>query len=156
MRHKEFMRELKGGCLCGAVEYVIPDALQYAGYCHCSECRRFSGSIFSAFGGIPKASFRLLKGAENIRHYHKSAHTVLGFCSVCGSSLYADKPQKAMLHLRLGTLHDLPSLTPQTHAFVGSKVPWYDIQDGLMQSEKGSSLRRPPATSFDADAPAPG
>jgi hypothetical protein len=140
------MKELKGGCLCGAIEYVIPDALQYAGYCHCSECRRFSGSIFSAFGGIPKTSFQILKGSENIRHYQKSPHTVLGFCAICGSSLYADKPQKGMVHLRLGTLHDVPSLTPQTHAFVGSKVPWYQIQDNLQQFETASSASRPSST----------
>jgi len=136
------MKTLKGGCLCGAVEYSIPDALQYAGYCHCSECRRFSGSIFSAFGGIPKESFHIAKGAENIKHYQKSANTVLGFCNVCGSSLYADKPQKGMIHLRLGTLHDVPSLTPQTHAFVGSKVPWYQIKDDLKQFEAGSSASK--------------
>lgn len=42
-------KTLRGRCLCGAVEYQIPDTLEYAGYCHCSECRRFSGSAFSAF-----------------------------------------------------------------------------------------------------------
>lgn len=138
------MNELKGGCLCGAIEYVIPDALQYAGYCHCSECRRFSGSIFSAFGGIPKSDFRVVKGIEHIKHYRKSEKTVLGFCSECGSSLYADKPQRGMVHLRLGSLHDTPSLTPQTHAFVGSKVPWYDIKDGLVQFDQGSSISKQP------------
>ena len=129
------MRTLKGGCLCGAVEYEIPDALLYAGYCYCSECRRFSGSPFSAFGGISKADFRLLKGAQSIKHYAKNANTMLGFCSVCGSSLYAAKTQREMINLRLGTLRDTPSLAPQAHAFVGSKVPWYDIRDDLVQFE---------------------
>ena len=148
------MRMLRGGCLCGAVEYEIPDALQYAGYCHCSECRRFSGSPFSAFGGIPKASFRLLKGAESIKHYAKSANTTLGFCSICGSSLYAEKTQREMINLRLGTLRDIPSLAPQAHAFVGSKVPWDEIRDGLIQFEGAPSLSQwpkisPQGTSFD-------
>ncbi len=75
---------------------------------------------------------------ESIKHYPKSEDTVLGFCSICGSSLYADKPQRGMVHLRLGTLFDTPSLVPQTHAFVGSKVPWYAIQDGLPEFEAAS------------------
>lgn len=129
------MKELKGGCLCGAVGYTMPDAFVYAGYCHCSECRRFSGSLFSAFGGIPQTNFHLAKGKEKIKHYPKSNNSILIFCSICGSSLYAEKPQKSMVHVRLGTLFDIPTLKPQAHIFVGSKVPWYQIQDGLPQFE---------------------
>ena len=129
------MKELRGGCLCKAIEYSSPDALQYAGYCHCSDCRKFSGSIFSTYGGIPKESFRLLKGAENIRRYKKTEDTILCFCATCGSSLYADKPKRGTVNLRLGTLFDMPTLTPQVHAFVGSKVPWYEIKDGLTQHQ---------------------
>ena len=127
------MKMLRGCCLCGAVQFRIPDALQYARYCHCSECRHFSGSAFSAFGGIPKADFELVRGADAIAHYAKSVDTVLGFCSVCGSSLYADKPQRGMLHLRLGSLLDAPSLRPQAHVYAATKAPWFDIHDGLPQ-----------------------
>ena len=146
------MRTLKGGCLCGAVEYEIPDALLYAGYCHCSECRRFSGSAFSVFGGISKGDFRLLKGDESIKHYAKNANTVLGFCSICGSSLYAAKTQREMINLRLGTLRDVPSLAPQAHAFVVSKAPWYEIRDDLVQFEGAPSASQWPRTSPDGTA----
>jgi hypothetical protein len=134
------MKQLKGACLCGAVEYTIPDALRYAGYCHCSECRRFSGSASSAFGGIPKERFRLLKGEHAIRHYAKSAATVLAFCGTCGSSLYADKPQRGLLHLRLGSLLDEPSLAPQAHAHVASKAAWHEIGDDLPRFDGPSNL----------------
>ncbi|MDR3418195.1 MAG: GFA family protein [Nevskia sp.] len=131
-------KELHGGCLCGAVEYAVADALQYARYCHCSECRRFSGSAFSAFGGVAKADFRLLKGAEHVGLYPKSGDTVLAFCRTCGSSLYADKPRRGMVHLRLGTLRDAPALWPQAHVHVASKAPWYEIGDDLPQYETTS------------------
>ena len=102
---------------------------------------------FSAFGGISKADFRLLKGAESIKHYAKNANTILGFCSVCGSSLYAAKTQREMINLRLGTLRDTPSLAPQAHAFVGSKVPWYEIRDDLVQFEGAPSPSQWPSPS---------
>jgi hypothetical protein len=86
------MRELRGGCLCGAVQYTVTDSFKYAGYCHCSECRRFSGSAFSAFGGVSIPDFHLVKGAEAITHYKKSENTILAFCRICGSSLYGEKP----------------------------------------------------------------
>lgn len=133
------MKELHGRCLCGAIEYSVADNFQYMGFCHCSECRRFSGSAFSAMGGVPSTSFHVLKGQESIAHYEKSKDSVMGFCSVCGSSLYALKPQKGMVHLRLGTLDETPSMKPQFHSYVGSKVPWHQIGDALPQFEAGRS-----------------
>ncbi len=133
------MKELHGRCLCGAVEYAVADDFKYMGFCHCSECRKFSGSAFSAMGGVTAASFRVLKGHESIAHYNKSKDTVLGFCRACGSSLYAQKPQKGMVHLRLGTLDEAPSVKPQFHSYVGSKVPWHHIGDDLPQFEAGRS-----------------
>jgi hypothetical protein len=127
------LNRLSGRCLCGAVEFTLPDDLAYAGYCHCSDCRRFSGSAFSAFGGIDEARFSIVRGAELISHYPKTADTVLGFCSVCGSSLYAKKPRRQMVHLRLGALDQTPSLRPQAHSYVGSKAEWFAICDGLPQ-----------------------
>lgn len=131
------MKQIQGHCLCGAVEYQVPDDFKYVGFCHCSDCRRFSGSAFSALGGIPTASFQVLKGQESIATYVKSESTVLAFCRVCGSSLYAEKPQKSMVHLRLGTLNEAPSLAPQFHSYVGSKAAWEQINDGLPQFEAG-------------------
>jgi hypothetical protein len=56
------MRTLKGGCLCGAVEYDIPDTLVHAGYGYCSECRRFSGSPVSAFWRNPEGPLSIAQG----------------------------------------------------------------------------------------------
>lgn len=137
------MKELSGRCLCGAVRYAVPDALHYAGYCHCSDCRRFSGSAFSAMGGLPLAQLRILEGAEHIARYVKSGQTVLCFCRNCGSSLYAEKPQRGMVHLRLGTLDEAPALAPQFHSYVASKAPWYAIEDDLPQHPAGRTPARP-------------
>lgn len=137
------MKQLQGRCLCGAVEYSVPDDLQYAGYCHCSDCRRFSGSAFSAMGGVPITELRILKGADHIARYVKSGETVLCFCRNCGSSLYAEKPRRGMAHLRLGTLDEAPSLAPQFHSYVASKAPWYEIRDGLPQHAAGRNASPP-------------
>jgi hypothetical protein len=131
------MRRISGRCLCGAVAYSVSDNFKYSGYCHCSDCRRFSGSAFSAMGGLEKEDFHILKGQEHIATYVKSENTVLAFCRTCGSSLYAEKPKKNMIHLRLGTLDESPGVTPQFHSFVGSKASWDHIGDDLPQFEAG-------------------
>jgi hypothetical protein len=89
--------------------------------------------------GIPTDEFRITEGADVVRQYTKSAQTVLAFCGQCGSSLYAAKPQRGMIHLRLGTLDEAPSLRPQFHSYVGSKAEWDTICDGLPQYEAGRS-----------------
>ena len=129
------MKELKGRCLCGDVEYSIPDNLIYAGYCHCSECRRWTGSPFSASGGVPTLDFKLTKGRDNLICYKKGQHTLSYFCKSCSSMLYGDVEDYDMTFILLGTLDVSPSLKPQWHIYTGSKVEWYEITDNLPQHE---------------------
>jgi hypothetical protein len=89
--------------------------------------------------GIATEEFRLVTGEASLKRFIKSEHTVLAFCGHCGSSLYAEKPKRGMLHLRLGTLDGMPSLRPQFHSFVASKAEWDTICDGLPQYEAGRS-----------------
>ena len=100
------MKKIAGRCLCGSVQYEVNDNFQYSGFCHCSDCRRFSGSASSAMAGIPVEEFNLIQGEASLKRFIKSENTVLAFCSNCGSRLYAEKPKRGMLHLRIGTLDD--------------------------------------------------
>ena len=43
---KSNARMLAGECFCGAVRYAVADAFAYALNCHCSNCRRTTGSAF--------------------------------------------------------------------------------------------------------------
>ena len=130
------MKTIVGRCLCGKVSFKFPDKLEYAGYCHCSECRRFSGSIFSVTGGIGINEITIIKGGDSISRYRKTDQSIMCFCKNCGSSLFVEKPLRSMVHIRFGALEDVPSLEPQAHVFVGSKIPWYKITDDLPQYEE--------------------
>ena len=52
---------LVGGCQCGAVRYTVADAFSYAAICHCSGCRKATGSAFKAFAGIQREKLRSRK-----------------------------------------------------------------------------------------------
>ena len=80
-------RRLKGACLCGAVEYSVADAFVYAANCHCSQCRRATGSAFKPFAGIAREKLSLTKGADAVMTYgDDQGHDV--HCGRCGSLLY--------------------------------------------------------------------
>ena len=51
---------LTGRCLCGQVAYEIDGEIGPIDFCHCSYCRRASGSAFASNASILKASFTLL------------------------------------------------------------------------------------------------
>ena len=63
--------QITGGCLCGAVRYACDDEPGTAGYCHCSDCRRVSGSAFGVSVPVAASAFRITKGTP--KSYTKAA-----------------------------------------------------------------------------------
>lgn len=131
------MTQLTGSCLCGAVVIQVPDEFEYMGNCHCSECRKFTGSDYSSVGGISSSKYQLVQGQGALATYQKSEETELTFCQYCGSSLFSRKLKTGKHNIRLGILDSVPTHKPNFHIFVGSKAPWLEIGDDLTQFEKG-------------------
>jgi hypothetical protein len=127
-------RKLSGKCLCGAVQYAVADEFRYALNCHCSNCRRATGSAFKPFAGIENDKLALTAGADKLLIFggeeNHDAH-----CSVCGSLLYSLVRNGGYVHVPMGTLVDTPAIRPTAHIFVGSKAPWFAITDDLPQHE---------------------
>jgi hypothetical protein len=125
-------KPLAGKCFCGAVQYAVPDAFRYAMNCHCSNCRRTTGSAFKPFAGIERDKFALTQGQDGLLIYGSdNAHDA--HCGKCGSLLYSVVRDGAWVHVAMGTLVDEPSIRPQRHIFVSSKAPWHTITDDLPQ-----------------------
>ena len=123
---------LRGECLCRQVGYAVPDAFAYALNCHCSNCRRSTGSAFKPFAGIAADQLAVVRGAGEIMRYgngpNHDAH-----CRHCGSLLWSLVREGRYVHVTLGTLIDTPSIRPQAHIFVAFKAAWHSICDGLPQ-----------------------
>lgn len=128
-------RRLVGSCLCGTVRFSVPDAFNYALNCHCSQCRRATGSAFKPFAGIERNQFAVTAGSDSLLIFgEEAAHDAR--CRKCGSLLYSVVRDGAYVHVTLGTLLDTPTIRPTAHIFVGSKAPWYTITDQLPQHEE--------------------
>ena len=136
-------KTLAGKCYCGAVHYEVADAFRYAMNCHCSNCRRTTGSAFKPFAGIERDKLRITAGADMLMTFgDDTAHDVR--CRRCGSYLYSVVREAKFVHLALGTLADAPSIRPNKHIFVGSKAPWFTITDDLPQWQEHVVPGRPP------------
>ena len=137
---KSNARILAGECFCRAVGYAVADEFAYAMNCHCSGCRRATGSAFKPFAGLARDRLSVTKGVDKLTIYGGEAnHDV--HCAQCGSLLYSVMRDGAFVHVAMGTLVDSPSIRPTAHIFVGSKAPWFAITDDLPQYH-GHLVRR--------------
>jgi hypothetical protein len=131
---KKSVRTVRGACLCGAVCYAVADEFVYAANCHCSNCRRATGSAFKPFAGVARAKLAIMAGADNLMILgEENGHDAR--CKTCGSLLYSVVRDGAFVHVAMGTLVDDPTIRPNQHIFVGSKAPWHTIADNLPQFE---------------------
>lgn len=129
---------IEGGCLCGGVRFRLKGKLGPAAYCHCQQCRRASGSAFAANAPARTAYFELTSGNDLVSEYESSPGKFRAFCRLCGSPIYSRRDAEPDIRrIRLGTLDSDPDRRPFAHFWVGSKAPWYSIEDSLPQYPEG-------------------
>jgi hypothetical protein len=121
---------VRGSCLCGGVRFEITAPFRRANYCHCSRCRKHSGSGALAQGRVPREGFKLLSGGELIEVFRPPDGMAKAFCRRCGASLFGGTwPEGPEVSIRLGALEDDPGIRPQYHSFVESKAAWEELCD---------------------------
>jgi hypothetical protein len=127
-----------GSCLCGGVRFEVDLPFVRAGNCHCSRCRKHSGTFGGTQGRVPREQFRLLAGEELIRVFRPAGGMVKAFCSECGSSLFGGEwPDGREVSIRLGSLDGDPEIRPQWHQFVDSKAVWHELPDDGLPRHAG-------------------
>jgi hypothetical protein len=136
---------VRGSCLCRGVRFEATPPFIRASHCHCSRCRKHSGTFGLTQARLPRDRFRLLQGEDLLRVYGKGEGAVKVFCSVCGSSLFGgDWPDGDEVSIRMGAFDDDPGIRPQFHTFVGSRAPWDEIADDLPRHPEAWNPSGPP------------
>lgn len=127
---------LKGGCLCGKVRVeVTGDVEHQPEACHCSMCRKQSGHVLSAVN-VRRDALTVV-GEEHVRWFRSSDKVERGFCSACGSTLFWKPTIEGyqFTAVAMGLFDGPTGLRLAKHTFVGDKGDYYDIGDGVPQSE---------------------
>jgi hypothetical protein len=130
---------MQGRCNCGTVafEFEIDPAIFGVFVCHCSICRRSTGSNGVAVVLVDNSRFRWTAGEAQIATWRKpDGDWQKWFCRVCGSPLPgANDATRMFVPAGLITAGG-EALKVIHHIWVGSKANWDEIGDsGKQHSE---------------------
>ena len=121
-----------GKCLCGCVQFQISGPISSIIHCHCSLCRKSSGTAYATNGFVYKADFIITEGTDNLTSYETKPGMYRHFCTTCGSPVYSSKDiDKERIRLRLGLLDDAILERPSAHIFMASRANWDEIDANI-------------------------
>jgi hypothetical protein len=127
-------RVATGECNCGAVRFEIDGDLAGIFVCHCSICRRSTGSNGIAVVVFPKERFRWLQGQDRVATWQKpGTQWQTWFCSVCGSPVPGENDSTRMFAPAGSITQGGEALRVRHHIWVASKAPWDEIGDAGQQ-----------------------
>lgn len=117
---------LTGSCFCGALKYRVKGEPTRFFHCHCSRCRKASGTGHSSNLFVEKGSLEWEGDTSLIRNYKlpEAERFTRTFCDTCGGPLPREIPHIGMVFVPAGTLDDEPNIRPQARIFQDSKMSW--------------------------------
>ncbi len=126
---------LKGNCLCGEVSFELSGELPSIYQCHCSLCRKVSGSSSNSALIVEASKFKWRSGERQIRSFSTSSGFKSEFCCQCGSPVPNISPSGDSYWVPAGLLSEPVDTKVSAHVYVGSHASWDVgfINDGIPQ-----------------------
>ncbi|WP_372761350.1 GFA family protein [Pseudoalteromonas sp.] len=121
-----------GSCLCNAIKVKLTGSIDSIIHCHCSLCRKNSGTAYATNGFVNAEDFYVIDPENKLTHFEFKQGKLRHFCSVCASPIFSsnsDNPTK--LRIRLGILDTDIKERPMSHNFVSSKANWENMDAKL-------------------------
>lgn len=132
--------EFEGGCLCQAVRIRAVGSPLGVVYCHCGDCRLWSGAPVTTFVGYATEQVRMLGGEPET--YASSPGVKRSFCGSCGTSFsYEDEKLPGEIYFSVGIFDEPKSFEPQGHSWFSSRLSWLSIEDDTPRYEESSRPR---------------
>lgn len=115
---------LRGGCLCGAVGFEVQGETLGVYQCHCSACRRITGSNANASCIVARDDLAWTRGESHVRSYVHGSGYRSDFCATCGSPAPNIMRNGTHYWVPAGALQDTERLCLRVHLCVASKAAW--------------------------------
>lgn len=122
-------KKLKGTCLCGNVEFEISGKISSIYKCHCSLCRKATGTSSNAASIVDKKRLTWIKGERNITKFEQQSGFRSSFCSKCGAPVPNIIKTTDKYWIPVGMLEETDDFKVVAELFVDSKMGWSQSTD---------------------------
>lgn len=146
---------IAGHCHCGAVGFALEGEALYADWCHCSNCRKWSGAFADPSVLVRIEAILDVAGAEHQRAYSPPGFATRAFCARCGGPAPLPQADRRGIVVPMGMLDGDPGVRPLLHKQVAFKAPWVELTDGLPRYPHWPDPWRPRPPGLDAHAADP-
>jgi hypothetical protein len=113
---------LNGQCLCKKVTIKASNVEEHIDACHCTMCRKWSGSALLAVDCGQEVSFG---GQTNITTYDSSEWAERGFCQHCGTHLFYKLKHNQKYIVPVGLFDTDSQFDFKTQIFIEEKPEYY-------------------------------
>lgn len=119
-----------GSCLCGAARFQISGDFDRFYLCHCSYCRKDTGSAHAANLFSSSATLEWLSGQDQAVLFNlPGTRHSRSFCRSCGSALPSLQMEGKLLVVPAGSLDGAVPRYPDAHLFGASRANWdHDLE----------------------------
>ncbi|WP_299587013.1 GFA family protein [uncultured Tateyamaria sp.] len=132
---------LTARCYCGASRWTHDGPPLLVAYCHCGDCRRWTGAPVAAFAAFENTGLHI----PGTRHSHTQGVERWN-CSACGSPLAARFDYlPGQTYVPVGVLDQAETLQPVLHSHADRALPWLHIDDDLPRAEASARDMLDPA-----------
>ena len=115
---------MKGSCLCGKVSFELSGDLPPIYQCHCSLCRKVSGSASNSALVVSVDDFTWISGQHHIRSFSTSSGFKSEFCQSCGSPAPNVSSDGQSYWVPAGLLSESVQTEVLAHVYVNSRASW--------------------------------
>jgi hypothetical protein len=117
---------LRGGCLCGTVKYEVAGEAKRFYHCHCSRCRKATGTGHASNLFLQPAALKWLSGEQHIRAFRvpEAKRFTNQFCGICGGRLPRQPAGTDTVVLPAGSLDEEAPIRPQARIFTDARASW--------------------------------
>ncbi|KAH8118827.1 Mss4-like protein [Phellopilus nigrolimitatus] len=143
-----------GSCLCGEVNFEVHAEPILVTCCHCKNCKKYTGTVFTTNVVFPADTVNVTKGAPLVRTFHDSAQDsgnalLRRFCGLCSAPLYnsnaAGPDAERTLAVFYSALDDFPgapadvpvrpgeTAVPRVEYYGKDRAAWVRPVDGAEQ-----------------------
>ena len=122
-------------CYCGASRLTLDKPPATVAYCHCEDCRRWTGAPVAAF-----AAFDRVDVIDQLPEPYRAVPQVERWtCPICHAPLAAAFDYLPhQIYVPLGIMDQAHALPPASHSHADSALTWLHIKDDLPRAAESN------------------